>query len=104
MLGREERDQLEVLVLRDEVDRRTCLAVDGRVVGNQSDALAADGDRHVGEKHIEAGMDLAVREGTDRRRRARARGDEKQGSDESLHGIVVHRFMNASTSATKRAG
>jgi hypothetical protein len=87
MLRREERDQLQVLVLRDEVDRGPSCAVDRRVVGNESDALAAQRGGHVGEKHVEAGTHQSVREGAKCSGCACARGKENQRSEESLHGI-----------------
>jgi hypothetical protein len=55
VLGREEGDQLQVLMLRDQIDVRCARAIHGAVIGDQRDALAAKRRRDIGEKDLDPG-------------------------------------------------
>ena len=54
VLGREQRDQLQVLVARDQIDGRHAGAIDRAVVGDEPDPLAAEIGRQVREEHVDA--------------------------------------------------
>ena len=56
VFGREQRDELQVLVLRDQVDVGRPRAVDRAVIGDQPDALAAQRRRERRQEHLDAGQ------------------------------------------------
>jgi hypothetical protein len=70
MLGREERDELEILVRGYEVDVEITVAVDRAVVHEERDPLAAKALRDVGEEDFDPWSDRSTLRGA-RRRRAR---------------------------------
>jgi hypothetical protein len=53
VLGGEERDQLEILVPRDQIDIGRPRTIDARVIRDESDAFSAQGRRHVGKEHFD---------------------------------------------------
>jgi len=55
MLGREERDELEVRVTSDKVDVRNAGTVDGGVVRQKREAFSAKCRGHVCKEHLDAG-------------------------------------------------
>ena len=83
VLGREQGDELQVLVPRDQIDDRRSRTVDRRLVGDETDTLSAQRRRHVGEKHLDAGPNRGLGD-------ARLRGhDGERATDEedSVHGV-----------------
>jgi hypothetical protein len=55
VLGCEQRYELEIPVICDEIDVGNAVAIDGALIRNQSDAFSAQGRWHVGEEYLDSG-------------------------------------------------
>ena len=60
MLRREQDDQLQVLVPRDEIDVRRPRAIDAALVGDETDAFTAQRLRDIGNEYVDTGQDRRV--------------------------------------------
>jgi hypothetical protein len=61
VLRGKERDELQVLVIRDEVDVGSSVAIDRALIRDQPDALSAQPCRHIGQKVFIPGVTLIIR-------------------------------------------
>ena len=57
VLWREQGDELQLRMLRDQIDVRSARAVDPALVGDEAYALASERRRDVGEEDLDAGSD-----------------------------------------------
>ena len=80
VLGREERDQPQIGMARDQVDVRHAGAIDRAVVGDQPDPLAAEIGRQVLQEHVDAGPHRSIAVGRGDRADGRGlRGQQRDG-------------------------
>ena len=55
MLRRQQRHELQVVVLRDQINVRRARPVDPRVIGDETNPLAPQRRRQIGEEDLDAG-------------------------------------------------